>query len=537
MIAEYFADPDETRPFGRYIRPTLFDRHRWLFATVVAASAATYGYAFAVYGDWVMPLFALPILILAGAVLWLLPALSNPPLTLMSRLFWVYLVGLLCWPAYIALDVPPLPWITVERVTLFPLCILLLISLHSPDFREQLAERFKATPAVQWLVLAVMVCAAASIALSADSFRSVNRFVVLLLGCGATFVVSTYVLSKPGAPQRFAYALWGCALFVCAIGLYEVRFEIVPWANRIPSFLAIQDSHVIGILEGSRRAATGIYRVQAKFSGSIGLGEFLGMAAPFILHIVMTPRRFWVRLAAAATLLLILYIDLKTDSRLAVVAFMGGILLYGLLFGWSRWLKHKDSLIGPAISLTYPAVLSAFIVLSIFWRRLERIIWGGGAEAASTEGRRVQWEIGKGLFAQNPLGHGIGQGASTLGYIAPGFDIYTIDSYYLSILLEFGAQGAVIYAGLFGLAIGLAAWRGVNSRNPEVSWLEPAAVSLSMFVLSKSIYSQEENHPLAFILLGLVVALLWRAKGDVQVEPLAQSNAGNVRRLVPPHDR
>ena len=40
-------------------------------------------------------------------------------------------------------------------------------------------------------------------------------------------------------------------------------------------------------MSGSSRAATGIYRVQSKFTTPLGFAEFLALSAPFILHIMM----------------------------------------------------------------------------------------------------------------------------------------------------------------------------------------------------------------------------------------------------------
>ncbi len=45
-------------------------------------------------------------------------------------------------------------------------------------------------------------------------------------------------------------------------------------------------------------------------------------------------------------------------------------------------------------------------------------------------------------------------------------------------------------------------------------YLLPIAIALSNFVIGKSVLSQVENHPLVFMLLGMAIALLARAKAE-----------------------
>src|SRR3546814_5293467 len=75
------------------------------------------------------------------------------------------------------------------------------------------------------------------------------------------------------------------------------RSGVVPWVGHVPSFLKIQDPVVQRVLEGSARAATGIHRIQATYTTSLGFAEFLALMTPFALHLVMCARRFWVRMA------------------------------------------------------------------------------------------------------------------------------------------------------------------------------------------------------------------------------------------------
>ena len=77
-----------------------------------------------------------------------------------------------------------------------------------------------------------------------------------------------------------------------------------------------------------------------------------------------------------------------------------------------------------------------------------------------------------------------------LGQALPGPNIVNVA---LMIGLRFhGARGAA--AALAGLL------------------LAPLLIALTNFLVIKSIFSQQENHPLAFVMMGAVVVLAWRIK-------------------------
>ena len=243
------------------------------------------------------------------------------------------------------------------------------------------------------------------------------------------------------------------------------------------------------------------------------------MSLPFILHLFFVTRRFWFRVFVIAYVGVALYIVIQTDSRLAFISFVSSLLLYILFQTFLLWRDRPNNLFAPAIVFAFAMFIALFVVLSFTWRRVEVMVWGGGAQAFSTDSRKEQISQGVPMIIGNPFGHGIGQGGDTLGYYLPGTEILTIDSYFLSVALEFGVLGFLIYYGMFAYAVGQAAGVALKTRDEEVLFLGAAAVAMLNFLLSKSVYSQTENHPLAFILLGMIVALLRRHKGNTGAMP------------------
>ncbi len=306
---------------------------------------------------------------------------------------------------------------------------------------------------------------------------------------------------------------------LCLFAIWESRVGHVPWAGHIPPYLKIEDPSVQRILTGSARATTGIYRVQGPSSTPLGFAEMMGLSLPFAIHLVATSRKIVSRVLAALYVPVVIYVILLTDSRLGLVAALASLLTYVFIWSMLHWRTHKRGLLGPAIVLAYPAIFAAAVAASFIVPRIRGEVWGTGAQASSNEARLEQWAMGFPKFLSNPLGHGPGQAAEVLGF-ANGAGIVTIDTYYLSVLLDLGIVGFIVYFGLFLRTAWVGAATVINEKpSDELKLLMPLSVALINFVIVKAVLSQEGNHPLAFMMLGAVVALTYRIRNP---SPAAQ---------------
>ncbi|KAA9013020.1 O-antigen ligase family protein [Sphingobium limneticum] len=499
---------------GGYTAPPIRGWRRELKIALVANLAFLYGIALALYAySMLMPLLA-PLALFALFIIWMLPDTENPPMRAVSVFFWSFLVAQMIWPDYLALDVAGLPWITALRLFGFPLALLFLISLSvSPSMRNQLKTTLQAPPKVWKWLTTFMVLAAISVAYSSNVEVSLNKLVVALLYWMLIFFVSVYQFSRPGRVTAFAWLMWGVIIFLAVLAYWEHRLGQVPWAGHIPSFLAVQDESVQRILVGAARAATGIYRVQSKFTTSLGFAEFLGITTPFVLHFLVTSRKLVVRFAALITLPVMFHCIIMTDSRLGVVGFMLSFLFYLFFWGYLRRARRKDSLIGTAVIVAYPAVLVAFLASTMFVPQISVMVWGGGAQQASTNARQDQYRSGTPMVIARPWGYGLGRGAAQLGFVNRA-GIGTIDTYVLAVALEVGIPGLIAYFGMFIVTIYAGAMAVKGAREHETMLLIPVTIALANFVVIKTILSQLDNHPLVFAMLGAAVALIDRARKE-----------------------
>ncbi|WP_150290569.1 O-antigen ligase family protein [Sphingobium estronivorans] len=495
-----------------YTPPPKRKWHREIHLAAVVCLAAVYGALLALFASSLLVELLAPLALFALMLVWILPDTENPPATLMVGCFWGFLVAQLLWPDYLALDLPGLPWITALRLFSFPLLLLFLICLSvSPSMRGEMTRILKSAPWTWKLLVGFMIMAVLSVGYSDNPGNSADKVVVAVLYWMLIFFAAAYIFARPGRMTAFVWLLWAAALILCLMGLWEQRLGRLPWAGHIPSFLAVGDESVQRILGGSARSATGVYRVQGKFSTSLNLAEFLSLVTPFILHFMVVSRHWIVRIAAAMMLPLIFIVIVATDSRLGIVGFSLSFLFYLFFWGYRRRATHRDSLIGTAVLFAYPAVLIAFMASTMFVPRISAMVWGNGAQQASNEARQEQYRAGIPMVVERPWGYGMGRGSTRLGFFNPA-GVGTIDTYVLAVALEVGIPGLICYFGMVGTAIHAGARAVQNARDRETQLLIPLVIALANFVVIKTILSQLDNHPLVFAMLGATVALVYRVK-------------------------
>ena len=468
------------------------------------------GAAYSFVAPALITLFAAPIVLLSLLAIWALPELDRIPERSLRVLFFAYCVTLVMWPRYLAIALPGLPWITLVRLTSFPMSFMLLICVAGQErFRRELAESIRATPTILKLLTCFVLIQTLTLGLSADVSVSADKYVEAQVTWTAMYLASAYLFAQPGLIKQWAGLLWAMAVAVSVLGLWEYRLQHVPWATHIPGFLKIEDSHIANILAGVFRES-GQYRIVATFSTSLGFGEYLALTLPFVLHFVITTRRWLVRIGGVASSLFMMAMAILSGTRLAAVGCFLTLLLLILLVGVQRWRLRRDSLLAPAVVLAYPAIFCAAIASAFFVGKIRRLILGDGSQQSSTDDRLAQYAMGFPKIAHNPFGYGPGMAGITLGYQPFGF--LTIDTYYMAIALEYGVLGFLAYYSMFGVAIFQAGKRVLKSTDSlgDHGFLGPLALSLINFVVIKSVFSEPDNHPLVFMMLGAVTALMAR---------------------------
>jgi len=531
----YQTSAEAPPPLYPYVRTT--ERSRALFAgsavAVVGLMCIPFGFFFAVFVPYLFLFFVLPLALLAIIVIWALPDTDNAPTGLLPPLIYLFITALFLWPNYLAISLPGLPWITMIRATTFPLAFIFLICASvSSGFRNDLAHALNAAPIVWKAMAAFAVIQVISIAFSKNTTQSFQTLLSATTSWTIVLFVSCYVFLKPGRVRRWAILLWIMSLILGSIALIERNTHQVLWGPHIPDFLRVGDEVVQRILAGASRSTTGQYRTQSTFSTALGLSEYCALTLPFVLHFMATTRNIFVRTIAICTVPFLLFVIINTDARLGLLGFFLSLMVYLFLWGVLRWTRDKASLIGPAVVLVYPAIFCAAVASTFIVGRIKNKVWGTGQYAASNEGRMAQVRAGTPKVLDHPFGHGIGMGGDALGYTNKA-GVQTVDSYLLQIGLDMGLFGLIAYSVLLIAPIFFAIKYSFKpaARDNENNFLVPLAGSLVNFTAIKFIFANDDNHPLMFMMVGIVIALVCRVRD--QSEPGWELAARRAARPYP----
>ena len=471
--------------------------------------------------------FATPLMLLTLAIIWALPLTDARPWRVMAFLFWTYFVTLLLWPNYITLTLPGLPWFTAARLTAAPLVALMLIhASRSILFRDQMSALISGAPTIVKLVAGFAVIQFLSIVLSPYPFETANRVMNNEIVWTGSFFAAIWAFRNPRSIDRFALLAVGMTFILGLIAIQESRLGHVLWSQSIPSFFSIDEEYAEQIFAGFYRL-DGSYRVIATSTTPLSFGELMAMAVPFVIYLVDRNPGLKSLLIAVTVESLILFGLTQADARSGFGGFIVAHFVYLALFVVSYQKKHPSSLLGPALRATFPVVLVLGASAILFIGRIRKHVLGGGMHAGSTNARADQFALfAKKIWGSPIFGFGAGQGGPKIGYMTPGGRL-TIDSYYISIAMDYGFVGFFVF---YGLVLG-AIWKAASialTRRDQIGQLSAAFASmLTAYLIIKSVLSQEANQPLLFIGLGAVVVLSYLHKREPPELLPAQSLTGS----------
>ena len=517
-------------PFRQDMRPVSKLLVNLLVLALCLALGVVYGFIFAVFPPFFLVYAAIPIAFLAFLVIWALPEAEAVTLRPFTAAFMLTVGVKLLWPEYFAPNVPGLPAISLGRIAIVLLMLTMIVTLSmSRDAKHRLTEALAALP-IWKILIALNVIQLYTIFLSVAPFRSFNQVLVTLQAWTGIYIASVLAFSIPRVRTWFPKFLVVATLLLCLLGMAELQNQALLWSKNFPSFLRF-DQVIAGILEPKFR--DGSYRVTTIYTTSLSLAEFLAFASPFFLHNFMRAERLgWKAFWLAANLLLVFTI-FKTGARLGIVGLFAADTTYVMLWSFRRWrMHHKSDLIGPAMSLAFPAaavlfLISMFTVDAVRYRTI-----AGSSTGFSDDARWTQFEMAIPSIIRNPLGYGLGSSGDVIGFTTPGGQL-TVDSYVLTVLVDLGVAGLLLYSGMLFWTM----WRmgriAFESKEEGAFITACVTASLASWVTAKLVLSQADNDMLLFIMLGYATALAWQYRGTTAAGGAKAYSAGRRTELAP----
>ena len=455
--------------------------------------------------------FLIPLMLLFGAVIWALPVSEREPFRITGALFWGYLITLVLWPNYLAIYIPGLPWVTMPRLFCTPLILILLIDgSTSAPFRRTMLAMIRSAPAITYLVVAFAIIQLVSIGFSDAVFITINRVINNQLTWTAIYFVALWEFRKVENIERLMWLYILCVFALTLMAALEAQLGHVFWQTSVPGFLHPPDPLVDEILAGSYRL-TGQYRVQGTQTTPLSLAELVAVTIPFLVYFADKYRKASVIAFLVLVDALIIYTLFQADARLGFGSILVGHLLGLAYIGVKIWRERPGSLWGPTISLSFPALAIVAGLAVVFVARVRVHVLGGGQHQGSNDDRKEQIALGLHKIWESPLfGFGADRGGPKVGFYSPGGQL-TIDSYYLSILMDYGFLGFFVFYGLFVWTI-YKPTKSAFAPDPYGSLNVAFAIFLFEFLIIKAVLSQAANHSLLFLAFAAVVALQYHAR-------------------------
>lgn len=411
---------------------------------------------------------------------------------------WLFLLG--ACPAYLPFKFGPLPGLNPLRLALWITIALWVFDLvSSKTTRAHLLEALKysklfVTFAV-FYVLWQIVCALFS-EISVFSLQFVAKgllpaFVVMLVSL-------TYCRTMLDVQRAVIFVLGG-AFVTCVAGLIEWRLQSNVFTKLLPSDPTQMEAMEWILID---KARSGVYRVSSTFSHPLALAEYLCMCLPLAAAACIFSKKITSRIFFSLLFLLMLLVIYLTQTRSAIVAV--GVVLgsFGFLIGWRSAGNRKRlgiALFGWSVLLTL--AIGSVALLGVTMSLIEG---RNAGEAGSTQARLEMASRAKTLVSEQPIiGYGPGLGALKIGHMANNPNSLTIDSYYLSVVIETGLVGVMLFlGGMFFYFWGMG--RAALQMDGVGSWVLPAimaAVAASLTI--KIILSLQNNFDYLYFLIGL----------------------------------
>ncbi|MDO8736779.1 MAG: O-antigen ligase family protein [Thermoleophilia bacterium] len=319
----------------------------------------------------------------------------------------------------------------------------------------------------------------------------------VVLGLGTYYLTTLLVVRGERFSRTILLTIVGLTLVTAAYGLIEYFLQ----ENMIFTEL---------IRESVPDPSGGIHRIGSTLAHPVPFGVYLLQVLPFCALFLFVSHSSWQRVlawSAMATGALALFFSYSKGSWL-VAAVLAGLALIFILRT-----RNKKAIL--------PALMIVAIVIgatAIFWQKI--VVEIDERSYSSVNGREVAWSGALEGIQEHPFGVGLFQGSSELiNHIDPDWyhawgQLLAVDNYYLSLLLEAGVTGFVVWIGMSVLIFreGIVAAR---IPGPSQSWVLVALAGIGAIYLNSvtvDAFLIWPNYIIFWMTAGMLHGFSWRSK-------------------------
>ncbi len=435
----------------------------------------------------------IPVLIFTVAVIFLLSSILFP-----RKIFFLMLFFIILWPDLIFYKYNDFPGITPTRIMIFVLSVafiinVLLLNEKTIVIWDQIKKNRKIKYILTLIIIFFFVQFSSSLLMSSNIFKSLYAFFNNFISGFLLLLFILFFFNTSKDIRKIFNFLFLCALVVNLVALYEYISGDSVFSN----FLLTQNEfNVKAVLIQSR---SGIHRLKSVFSNTLIYAQYMVSMIPIAIFLLKNEKKKFFRFIITLYLLSNVFFVFQTDSRTG----MGLIVLIPLVILIFKFFQKIENMFKRNVIYS---IIIGVILLSVFliavnadyaleYSELNPI----SEKDKSTIHRIRQFELAMKQIPGSPLiGYGAGEGVNC---VAP---YTTIDSFYLSLLLEVGILGLLVFV-VFNIKLLDLFLSGSGDILSEKFYL---AVSISIMLMFYFILSLDKMNSIYFILIGMGMSMI-----------------------------
>lgn len=381
------------------------------------------------------------------------------------------------WPRYVFFSLGG-PHVNPQTLTVFvSLAVIAFWVTYSPGFGNKLYRVIFSSSSIGLLVVLWFGWRLLASALGEFALISVIDYARDLVYVSSFFLIGCAIATYEGGPKWMLRVLLASGLVVAALGLIEAFLQ----KNYFVQFASGGDNQAVADALKTimfDKIRDGNYRVQSTFDHPIVFAQFIAAVIPLAAYIAFFERHWLWRLIGILVVPMGLLAIVKSGSRAGFVSLAVAVGFVSV-FVWLRSMTSKG--IGRVFAL---AALPVFLFgLAVCYFVVQELVLGRSSSEAGSSSVRLKmvWDSITALYESPLWGFGHGMALSRAGVISGHTGVATLDSLFLTIALDSGYVGFVLFVMIFVLFTAKGAFAAIRLRDQEgarVSMLVAAVLAL-----------------------------------------------------------
>lgn len=350
-------------------------------------------------------------------------------------------IGLLfafLWPRYLYVNVGGKGVGGYVVMTAALLVVALLVFLFSPDRQTKALAGFARGGIVLFAFVAFYGWRLIADSASPSGGDALGLTWQEIVTTGGWLFIAAILYTDTTARRAVPLLISLCAIIASGFGLLEFVqqrpiFEIFNF-----SAFANMDPQLIEVLQHGS-SLEGQYRIKSIFNHPILYGQIMALTIPFALHFILH-RGFFYKLMAIVQLIAIIFSILVCESRSPLIIVVVSAISYLAVYYFD--IRRARRLVVFA-AMTVIMIIATPTLIS---KAINLTVGESARDARSAQTRVVQLQRGQFALNVRPIfGYGNGTALQYGGVQNSTSKLVTIDNYYLSIAIECGYVGLILF--------------------------------------------------------------------------------------------